>query len=143
MNPGQRVAACRGDGHPVIVRLAPDPVEQPEQARQPRNLPPHRRGGDLPHPGPIRLLGAVLAEQHEEWAESHRYLSLEVLARAQAVGTGTEEDDQPALQALTAWPNNYKGSERVHLKGLARRPPPPDPPGPRAGPRSGSVKMAP
>jgi len=39
----------------------------------------------------IRLVGAVLAEQHDEWAEGRRYLGLDVLARAQALGTTTEK----------------------------------------------------
>jgi putative transposase len=39
----------------------------------------------------IRLVGAVLPEQHDEWAEGCRYLGLDVLARAQALGTTTEE----------------------------------------------------
>jgi transposase-like protein len=51
----------------------------------------------------IRLVGAVLAEQHDEWAEGRRYLGLDVLTRAQAVTTHPEEViDEPALQALTA-----------------------------------------
>ena len=53
----------------------------------------------------IRLVGAVLAEQHDEWAEGRRYLGLDLLARARLTaipGTDVEEVTTDPLQALTA-----------------------------------------
>jgi putative transposase len=48
-----------------------------------------------------RLVGAVLAEQHDEWAEGRRYLGLDVLARARATITATPPTpvEPPELQA--------------------------------------------
>ena len=55
-------------------------------------------------PSIVRLVGAVLAEQHDEWAEGRRYLGLDILARSQAVTHHTEQEvpDELTLQAITA-----------------------------------------
>src|SRR5215213_4107048 len=42
-------------------------------------------------PSIVRLVGAVLAEQHDEWAEGRRYLGLDVLTRSQAIDTAVAE----------------------------------------------------
>ncbi|CAN5762819.1 hypothetical protein BH09ACT7_BH09ACT7_60730 [soil metagenome] len=49
----------------------------------------------------IRLVGAGLAEQHDEWAESRRYLGLDALSKSRTdQNSPTEQEGVPA--ALTA-----------------------------------------
>ena len=61
-------------------------------------------------PSIIRLVGAVLAEQHDEWAEGRRYLGLDVLTRSQAQPT-TGEDSSERLATSDA--------EQLALEGAA------------------------
>jgi putative transposase len=54
----------------------------------------------------IRLVGAVLMEQNDEWTESRRYMGVEVLAKISAPGEGAPPADTPqevsAIQAISA-----------------------------------------
>ena len=51
-------------------------------------------------PSAIRLIGAVLTEQHDEWTEGRRYLGLDVLARSRLTPID-KPDTQPEPEVMT------------------------------------------
>jgi putative transposase len=50
----------------------------------------------------IRLVGAVLAEQHDEWTEMRRYIGLDVLAKSRAASSPASTAEEVTLTAITA-----------------------------------------
>jgi len=48
----------------------------------------------------IRLVGAVLAEQHDEWAEGRRYFGLDVLGRARLTLIDNPNPNEEAASAI-------------------------------------------
>jgi putative transposase len=50
----------------------------------------------------IRLVGAVLAEQHDEWTEMRRYIGLDILARSRHDAVSTNQSEEVTLTAITA-----------------------------------------
>ncbi len=84
--------------------MVSDLEQQPAGAPAQGDSRPHRRRGFfLDRDAILRLVGAVLAEQTDEWADQHRYVGTEILAdcrRAAAIaGTATPDTELPALAA--------------------------------------------
>ena len=50
----------------------------------------------------MRLVGAVLAEQHDEWPESRRYPGLDALTKSQSADTTEPEEETTEIPALRA-----------------------------------------
>ena len=54
------------------------------------------------HQSLIRLVGAVLAEQHDEWTEGRRYLGLDAIHRSRLTLITNTQDDTQTIAAISA-----------------------------------------
>ena len=52
----------------------------------------------------VRLVGAVLAEQHDEWTEMRRYIGLDILAKSRQtkITNPNPADPEVTITAITA-----------------------------------------
>ena len=108
---GSRAPRRRPRGHPRLHRASPR-TSGPRSG--PTTPPSDSTGRSAAAPTPsgifpnrdaiVRLVGAVLAEQTDEWAEGRRYLGLEILARCRLNIVPATEPEIGAdhLPALTA-----------------------------------------
>jgi putative transposase len=68
----------------------------------------------------IRLVGAVLAEQHDEWIEIHRYLGLDVITRSRLTLVPTETEEHTIELSTKSRLTSIAAS--THLDLISRRP---------------------
>ncbi|HLR55599.1 MAG TPA: transposase [Actinomycetales bacterium] len=101
-----RTPGGRPGGDPGVQRLpqgdlASDLVKQAnEQLNKWIRRHTHVVGSSPDRPSLIRLVGAVLVEQHDEWIEGRRYINLGALAASQ--GAGTEPESHTETKEVNA-----------------------------------------
>jgi transposase-like protein len=103
---------------PVATNL----FEQPQRAPQPRVRRRTDVVGIFPDRGSIiRLVGAVLAEQNDEWAGGRRYLGLEVLSTSRLpliTTTNENEEASPTVGRNQRLNHQRRITDVHHFQGL-------------------------